>query len=255
MDIYGMTLEAALQDFSEFWEKYFPEQRRLTRAGALAEIDEPRRGQANTAASDAEMVGYQNDVARVYGAYELACFQQATAKVILPLAKRIPAKARVVSLGSGPASYELWLASKTNFWFTLVDHSPGMLARAREIATAVGISERISFIQSDAASVPGIVSESADWLLCLNSMHWSRNWRQWIAEAARIVKPKAYALFTYTFFLRRSRITPEELAQAMSPYFTHQGADQLVPPVDVGGGMVMKSGRFWALGQRRKSQV
>ena len=247
-----ITIESALEDFLAFWQRHFPEQNTLTREVALARIDDKRRGYANTTASDQEMIAYQDDVALVYGAYENVAFQLATIVHIIRLAKRLPDEASIVSLGCGPASYELWLALQTGHRFTLVDHSKGMLDRASAIAAALGISERFTIIQSDAASVPSILSHSADLVLCLNSMHWSRNWQQWITEGARIVKRLARVFVTCTFSMPRSMITPEDLGEIMSRYFHNEGADLLVPPVDVGDGMSAVSMRFYAMGRRKE---
>ena len=134
----NITLEQALEDFLAFWKTHFPEQEALTRETALASLDEQRRGFANLSASDQEMIPYQDDVSRVYGAYEKALFQLATMPHIVRLAKRLPDQANIMSLGCGPASYELWLATQTGYHITLVDHSPGMLGRAQSIASARG---------------------------------------------------------------------------------------------------------------------
>lgn len=246
-----ITVQQALEDFLAFWQTHFPEQQTLTREAALASLDEQCRGFSNVAASDQDMIPYQNDVSRVYGAYERAEFQMATMARIIGLAKRLPDHANIVSLGCGPASYELWLASQTQAHVTLVDYSAGMIERASEIAASLGIANRIKTIQSDASSVPSIQSHCADLVLCLNSMHWSGNWREWIVEAARIVKRRACVLVTCTFFMPRSMITPKDLAETMSRYFHHQEANSLVPPVDVGGGMAAVSGRFYAIGRRK----
>jgi len=245
-----ITTEAALENFLAFWQAHFPEQQTLTREVALAWFDEQRRGFSNTRASDQEMTAYQDDVSRVYGAYENAAFQMATVERIIRLAKRLPAKATIVSLGCGPASYELWLATQTDYRFTLVDHSAGMLDRARGIAQELGVTNQITMIQSDASSVPAVPSHCADLVFCLNSMHWSRNWQQWIVEAARIVKRRSCVLVTCTFFMPRSMITPEDLGEIMSRYFKNEGAGPLVPPVDVGNGMAAVSGRFLCIGRR-----
>ncbi len=242
--------EEALEDFLAFWQTHFPEQQTLTREAALTMIDDKRRGYANIAASDQEMIAYQDDVSRVYGAYENLAFQLATIVHIIRHVKRLPDASHIVSLGCGPASYELWLATQTGYRFTLVDHSQGMLDRARAIAATLGIADRVTIIQSDARSVPSVPSHSADLVFCLNSMHWSRNWREWITEAARIVKRRAPVLVTCTFFMPRSTITPQDLGEVMSRYFQNEGAGSLVPPVDVGGGVAAVSGRFYAIGRR-----
>lgn len=239
-----------LRGFLSFWRVNFPEQFSLSREAALSQIGERERGQLNVSATDAEMASYQDYVSQVYGAYEGEQFQLATMRHIIGLVESLPDQAHIVSLGCGPASYELWLATQTDHRFTLVDYSPGMLNRAKEIATTVGVVDRVTMIQSDAGHVPAVQTQSADLVLCLNSMHWSANWRKWVEEAARIVKRGSYGLFTCTLQTRRSKISSEALDKVFSSYFDDQGAGLLVPPVDVGGGQMAISSRYYAIGRR-----
>jgi len=77
------------------------------------------------------------------------------------LAKELPDRIHVVDLGCGPGHYPLWLAAHTDWRFTLVDYAPDMLVRAKSIAKALGVADRITMIESDASNAPAVPSHSA----------------------------------------------------------------------------------------------
>ena len=230
------TLQEVLDNFQRFWELFFPEQHTLHREEVLTAIGDAERG-GNCRAPDDQMAVYQNDVAGVYGAYEAVRYQLYTLCNLLESQQRgdLRPDQHLVSLGCGPASYELWLMMNQGPGrVTLVDHSPAMLARARSIAERLGVSERVTTIVSDATS-SGLPPKSADWVFCLNGMHWSSNWRRWIYEAGRILKPGGTGYLSCTLKFPRSRIQRGDFEAAVQNRFG-RGAefDHVVPPRQIG---------------------
>src|SRR5581483_1352987 len=144
----------------------------------------------------------------------------------------------------------LWLASQTaKTQFVLADHSAGMLARAAQIATAIGVNDRVRIIQGDAGQKLPILDRSAQLTMCLNSMHWSANWRDWITQMARVSAPGAVVLLTVSLMAPRSNIMPEALAEAMNRFFEHDNAGMLLPPVSIGGQQAIST-RFFAVAHK-----
>lgn len=235
--------------FQAFWQRFFPEQRTTTRAEALEYTGESEYGQMS-ARPDYEMVVYQNRVADVYGAYETAEFQFATIQHILRTIS-FPIQ-NVVSLGCGPASYELWLISQGEIdHAALVDHSPMMLERAKGIARKLGIEDRIECVSCDVLQNP-LRPQSADTVFCINAMHWSRRWTRWIFEAARIAKIGGEAFLSCSLAMPRSGITADELLREMRRRFDITDQGPIVLPQLVGGGMAAVSTRTFVVGRRRK---
>ncbi len=244
------TIEQVMKNFAQFWAAFFPEMNEMSREEALAFAGDAQNGMFNTA-PDNDMVPYQDRVAKVYGAYEAMQFQLLTL-VHLATNIQVTSKAHIVSLGSGPGSYELWtLRSAAGLTATLVDHSPEMLARARQIADKLGIGDRIETLVADAAN-SGVADASADMVLCINAMHWSTGWRMWIREIARVAKPGAAVFLTCSLGHPRSQITVEELATSLAEYgLVPVNYDFISPPTEGPGGMVMTSSRFFVVAQKR----
>jgi ubiquinone/menaquinone biosynthesis C-methylase UbiE len=156
----------------------------------------------------------------------------------------------LVSLGCGPASYELWLLHRRMVRrITLVDHSPTMLARAMAIATQLGIAGRVTIICADASN-SGLRTVSADVVFSINAMHWSAGWQRWIVEAARIAKFGAPVFISCTMGLPRSGITADNLAMATRGQFGVNDYGFVTPPQTVAGGMAAISFRFYVSGKK-----
>lgn len=243
-----MTIDDLIGNYLSFWEHFFLEQGAINRGLALALINEVEDGQLSQR-PDAEMIMYQDQVAEVYGAYENARFQLLTAEVLLghtQLSKEFMPDRHLVSLGCGPASFELWLSKNQGpRQLTLIDQSSAMLQRAREIAQELGIEDRAAFIQADAIQ-SNLPNNCADIVFCLNSMHWSANWRKWITEAARIAKPGAVIFFTCTLLLPRSKIERKQFETEVRRFFADAVFGSIVPPEFVGQKMFF-SGRYYGI--------
>lgn len=244
-----MTIEQILDTFLAFWYKFFPEHIR-DRIQIMREVNDAADGQSS-AVSDAGMVAYQDRVAAVYGAYEADHFKMFTMQHLLKVfSGRTEPVNHLVSLGCGPASYELYLV-----WIglvqrvTLVDQSPAMLARAQAIAQELGILDCVTTIVADATQ-SRIPMASADMVLSINAMHWSQNWRQWITELVRICEPGGELFLSCSLMLPRSRITAESLAEAVRRYFQPDDFGLVMPPQPVGGGMSALSSRFYVSGKK-----
>lgn len=240
-------------DFLMFWLHFFPEQIQMTREQALLQIHEAKDGGLSNRA-DEEMSGYQDRVAGVYGAYEAVHFQEWTFRhllMCLPTKKDL----HVVSLGCGPASYELFLLENNLIArVTLVDHSPAMLARAMSIAQQLQIADRVTTIVADATK-SNLTDNSADVVLCINSMHWSQKWRKWVQEASRIAKPGGICFVTCSLGMPRSNIQKDQFVPFVRKHF---GGDPkkdgfVVPPLQVGG-QVAFSSRYYVFGKKIPAQ-
>lgn len=246
----AQDLDQILESFAQFWLYYFPEMNTVSREKAMAVINDRQEGQTSNR-PDAEMVAYQDRVAGVYGAYEQAQYQMATIFHILTNVATFPSGGHLVSLGAGPGSYELWLLTVTKLsMVTLVDHSPAMLDRARKIAMSLEETSRMKTIVAD-ASASKIPDVSADVVFSINAAHWSRDWRRWVAEAARIAKPGAEIFFTVSLGHPRSGIDIEELKKVFGKYFDIVNMGFLMPPQQLPGGQMAYSSRFFIVGRKK----
>lgn len=189
-------------DYFTFWQTYFPEQATLSRVQALATT-----GMMQRYATIEELHTYQNSVASVYGAYELAEFQLATLNKLFPHLQRVPSGGTLVSLGSGPGSYELWLLAENRIQSaTLVDISEEMLKRADRIAAQLELTDRIELICSEVGSVE-LPDNYADVCLSINSLHWDTDWRTWIKKAIRYTKPNGLLFLSASLLFPQSDIS------------------------------------------------
>lgn len=239
----------AKREFLAFWREHFPEQLTMSREKALVYANDTADGAFNTTRQDQDMIGYQNKVAEVYGAYAAADMQEATIGHILERV-RFPQEL-LVSFGCGPAAFELWLLATGHIQqVVLVDHSPAMLARARAIAEYAGVAERIA---TDVADVTGhrLKETCADAVFCVNAMHWSRNWRQWIAECAHVAKDNADVFLSCSLRTLRSDIRIPRLEQAVRAKFNIRYQGTLVPPQQIGG-MIVQSTRYVVVCRRKR---
>ncbi len=243
------VIERLVAEFMVFWATHFPEQAR-SRLEALQEINELQDG-SRSRVPDAAMVPYQDRVASVYGAYEDAVYQRATmCHILTHLVWNGPAT-HLVSIGCGPASYELWLLERNLVKrVTLVDQSPAMLARARVIAEAMGVTDRVTFVCADARH-NGLPPMTADLVFCINSMHWSAYWVAWIQELDRVLRRKGQIFMSMTMGLPRSNIDVHGLVQVFTRHFVHTHADMVVQPIEVGDGNMAVSMRHYVVGRKR----
>lgn len=244
-------IETLLKNFSEFWLHFFPEAGTLDRQQVLTELDDADFGRDSTR-PDCQLVSYQNCVATVYGAYEQARFQVAAMGHILRSVRQFPAGGTLVSLGSGPGSYELWLLLNSQLGkVILVDHSSEMLARATSIAKEIGVADRLQTICTDATQ-NSIPPHTADVIFSINALHWSSGWRAWLREAARVGKPDAEVFISCSLLHPRSNITPDQFGQATREYFNISKFDMVVPPRQMPDGQTAVSSRFFFAGTKKR---
>ena len=233
--------------FQTFWKTYFPEQRELSREEALAQIETGERFASMKAMRD-----YQDNVAPVYGAYELEAFQLATMEKLLPVLLSLPASRRetLLSLGSGPGSYELWLLSQGYVrHVTLVDLSEAMLARAGEIARHLGIGAQVRMLCGDAATVE--VEVEVEVCLCINALHWSVEWRAWVRRMIRATRAGGLLFLSASLFFPRSEITQKQLVGVAARGCTIREQGFLLPGM-VTGDQLARSTRYVVIGERLK---
>ncbi|OGY84543.1 MAG: hypothetical protein A3F54_05555 [Candidatus Kerfeldbacteria bacterium RIFCSPHIGHO2_12_FULL_48_17] len=220
------SIPQALEEYKEFWLKFFPESASMTKQEAHGRVNDAISG-SGSKLPDPQLVGYQDQVAEIYGAYEQLGPQLEGMKRLLEeiFVRDVEVKyPNLVSLGCGPGSYELWLLSKGFIeQVTLVDQSPAMLERACTIAEALGLAARVVIVNLEAQNTR-LPSKCADVVLCINAMHWSRKWQEWIREAARLTKPGAPAFISFTADHARSKIQPQNFAREMRQYFQMQSA-------------------------------
>lgn len=244
-----LNIAQAVRVYMTFWRERFPEQTRMSREQALAYTNDSIDGAFNIVRSDWQMTGYQDKVAEVYGAYAAADMQEATMRHILERMK-FPQEV-LASFGCGPASFELWLLLTGRVQqAVLVDHSPAMLARARSIAERAGVADRIV---TDVADVTGhhLKEACADMVFCVNAMHWSRNWRQWIDQCAYVAKDGADVFLSYSLRALRSDIRIPRLEQAVRAKLNIRHQNALMPPQRING-LIAQSTRYVIVCRRKR---
>ena len=123
-----------------------------------------------------------------------------------------------------------------------------MLQRASGIAQELDIADRVTTIVADATQ-SGLLNGSADIVFSLNSMHWSQNWRKWIVEAARILRPGGVVFFTCSLSMPRSKILRQEFEAEVQRYFTNVCFGGIVP-LEIVGGKFKVSTRYYAIGRK-----
>ncbi|MFA5994859.1 MAG: class I SAM-dependent methyltransferase [Patescibacteria group bacterium] len=251
-----MNEAEALTDFVQFWQTHFPE--RGNREQFLRDINDRSEGLYSTK-PDTEMSGYQNKVAVSYGIYEEEQHQRDTLARLWQCifsAGVISGATHLVSLGCGPASYELWLLSRGLVGrVTLVDHSVVMLQRAQDIADKLNLSDRVVTVVADAAK-NGLADSCGDMVFCINAMHWSEHWRRWVREAGRIAKPQASIFLSCTLKHPRSRIETPDLGEIARSVFSVKSFNMIQDVAAMAkldpSTMVALSFRFFVFGRRNK---
>lgn len=78
----------------------------------------------------------------------------ATTRLLLRLAGRLPRDPRILDIGSGPGSSSILLAQLTNGQVTAVDTHEPFLAELTERATRAGVAERITTLNAPMADLP-----------------------------------------------------------------------------------------------------
>jgi|SRR5579883_525158 ubiquinone/menaquinone biosynthesis C-methylase UbiE len=229
--------------FQTFWKTYFPEQDLLSREQALALV-----GKQQQFTTLEEMRVYQGRVAFVYGSYELESFQLATMEKLLPLVRWTPG-GKLLSLGSGPGSYELWLLSQGFIEkCVLVDLSEHMLGRAWEIAKSLGLASQVELICADASTV-ALSEASADMVVSINALHWCKVWKQWVKKALQVAKPGGSIFLSASLGFPQSRINATQFLGVAARGMTIREHGYLLPAVRVGN-MQAQSTRYYLAGSK-----
>jgi SAM-dependent methyltransferase len=232
-------------DYQTFWRTYFPEQELLSREQALAQT-----GAKQQFATIEELRDYQKAVAPVYGAYELETFQLVTMEKLLPALDQFSQGGHLISLGSGPGSYELWLLAMGFIReCTLVDISESMLERAREIAKNLDLAHRVQTMCEDITTV-SLPEGCADACISVNSLHWSQGWREWIKKAIKYTKPGGFLFLSGSLFFPQSQITQEQFVGVAARGITIR--DQgYIQPATIIGNQLAYSTRYYVTGNKK----
>jgi ubiquinone/menaquinone biosynthesis C-methylase UbiE len=103
-------------------------------------------------------------------------------------------KEKWLSLGAGPALYEIWLSQMVGIHFHVTDFSPEMIELSKKImkgTKALGISQKtagkiIHFVMP--MEKLEFSDNSFDQILSINALQWVPEWRQAIKEIRRVIK-------------------------------------------------------------------
>src|SRR5213078_4697032 len=104
MDIYQLVA-----DYRKFWETHFPEQKTISREKANQRVGTPY---LEWLLNPAQLRQFQDGVAPIYGAWTLDGYQLSFMKALLLHLATTTTGGTLLSLGSGPASLELFLLSR-----------------------------------------------------------------------------------------------------------------------------------------------
>lgn len=235
-------------DYQTFWRTYFPEQELLSREQALAQT-----GAKQKFATVEELRDYQKVVAPVYGAYELETFQLVTMEKLLPALDQFSQKGHLISLGSGPGSYELWLLAMGFIQkCALIDISENMLERAREIAKSLDLADRVQVICEDITTV-SLPEESADACISINSLHWSQAWREWIKKAIKYTKPRGFLFLSGSLSFPQSQIMQDQFVGVAARGIAIRDQGYLQPATIIGNQLAYST-RYYVTGNKKTSK-
>src|SRR5260370_23571765 len=230
--------------YQVFWETYFPEQELISREQALATT-----GRNQQFATIEELRDYQKVVAPIYGAYELEAFQLASLEKVLPAILRSPG-GTLVSLGSGPGAYELWLLSQGFIQkCILIDLSENMLERAGEIAKRLDLTDHVEMICEDISTVV-LPEESADVCISINSLHWSDHWRDWVKKAIKYTKPGGLIFLSASLQFPQSQIDAAQFV-GVAARGMHIREHDFLLPVALVANQQARSMRYYIAGYKK----
>lgn len=234
-----------LDHYMQYWNENFPDT-----VGREAALVHAGRGQGIL--SQDQMIDHQNKASEVYGSYELPIAQYHTMAL---LAQHVFTKKRysVVSLGSGPASYEIYLlAAGLIDSCVLVDISPAMQNRARELAKKYGVDHQIYFFTDDTEHMGPIDGKAmqAEIVLCINSIHWSPEWRRWVKIAAAHTRKDGICFLSGTMGHPMSMIDVPTFTGVASRKLEGISAGWVIPP-QMMGDKVYAIQRYFFVGKKR----
>ena len=99
-----------------------------------------------------------------------------------------------LSIGAGPALYEIWLSKIAQMNFLVSDFSHQMCKSAKTIFDGTKVLSgsaarggKIFHSAMDMESL-GVKSNTVDQIISVNALHWAPDWRQVIKEMRRVIK-------------------------------------------------------------------
>lgn len=105
------------------------------------------------------------------------------------VAKQMPARVRVLDIGSGPGWIPIELAARRSGWeLHGADASGDMVARAVRNAEAAGVADRVRFHRADGTALP-FEPASFDLVISHYVLHHLETPEELFDEAARLVRP------------------------------------------------------------------
>ncbi len=161
----------------------------------------------------------------------------------------------VVSLGSGPGLYELflaWLAKVQDCRTTLVcvDYAEGFCKIAAEVADVARLSasggriENFHTICGDMAST-ALKSASADHVICNNAIQWAADWKLVVTEMMRILNPYGAGKLYFCCGVGRGGITSNTDKQQRL-YMTHcMYPSELLDELEKNGCQIQTFARYY----------
>jgi SAM-dependent methyltransferase len=125
-------------------------------------------------------------------------------KIIPWLLDRGLTDVKTLSIGSGPASIELFLASKNIIKEEIValDFSESMLGAGREIAKNRGL-KNMKFVEKAAADME--YENQFGQIFIFDSLHWMDNWKECVGKGVKALKDGGNLFIVYTY-LKTPRI-------------------------------------------------
>lgn len=240
--------------FTAFWIQFFPEQQTMSRQSALRACKDTTAGMFAYGQAPETHAEYQDAVSRVYGSYEDRQYHIGTFSRVWDIVGGGQYK-NLISIGCGPASIELFLVHMGVVEKAmLVDMSPGMIARAQEIAEELQVSDCVEFIVARGEEVQ-IEKGVYDVGFTINSMHWSKEWGKWIDALHKGLALNSVVFVGVSLLHPQSGIEEEVLKRFMSRRFKVQTSDWMFPDMKNKHGQPVRSTRYRVVGRKKPIQA
>lgn len=161
------------------------------------------------------VTGHFDRASDVYGSwYDLPDFNGHSFRIrkqrCLELLAALPAGAKVVDVGSGPATFVEDLLAK-NYEVTATDIAPGMVEAGKK-----RFAGRARFELASADSLP-LQDNSQDALTAMGLMEYLNNEESFLQEFKRVLKPNGLLVVTYPYYWSPARVWERLTYQLAKP--------------------------------------
>jgi SAM-dependent methyltransferase len=135
--------------------------------------------------------------------------------IMLALLDSNVASGRTLSVGCGPAQYEIYLASQGIIKGEIVgvDTASSVLKEAKKIADVERV-KNVNFVQEYGSDIT--FDNEFGQVLIIDSLHWMRKWRQCLERSAKALVPDGRLFLIYSIFAPTGKIDPMEAVKVLS---------------------------------------